>query len=106
MPVRTLVQAGKILLPDFMIPAEKPGNDPLGRVGLGNIGVHRNHRLQIPRLSQCNPFGDPVKGNLPGTCWSWPSAFWGRLPQHSWRNPAENRRLDLSAWREEAAATP
>jgi hypothetical protein len=47
MRVRTLVQAGEIILPNFMIPAEKPRNDLFGGLGLGNIGVHRNHRLQI-----------------------------------------------------------
>ena len=30
-----------------MISAEKPGYDPLGGFGLGNIGVHSNHRIQI-----------------------------------------------------------
>jgi lactate dehydrogenase-like 2-hydroxyacid dehydrogenase len=30
-----------------MISAEKPRNDLLGGIGLGNIGVHRNHRAQI-----------------------------------------------------------
>jgi hypothetical protein len=30
-----------------MIPAEKPRNDLFGGFGLGNIGVHRNHRLRI-----------------------------------------------------------
>src|SRR5260370_1408257 len=54
---------------------------------------------------QCNPFGDRIKGNLPGTCWSWPSGFWGIVPQHSWRKPTENRRLDLSASREDGMAT-
>jgi hypothetical protein len=48
MPVRTLVQAGKIILPDFMIPTEEPRDDLFGGFGLGNVGVHRNHRLQIP----------------------------------------------------------
>jgi hypothetical protein len=47
MPVRTLVQAGKIILPNFMIPAEKPRYDLFGGFGLGNIDVHRNHRLRI-----------------------------------------------------------
>src|SRR5260370_35132684 len=54
---------------------------------------------------QCNPFGDRIKGNLPGTCWSWPSGFWGIVPQHSWRKPTENRRLALSASREDGMAT-
>jgi hypothetical protein len=30
-----------------MIPAEKPRSDLFGGFGLGNIGVHRYHRLQI-----------------------------------------------------------
>jgi hypothetical protein len=47
MPVRTLVQAGKIILPNLMIPAEEPRNDMFGGFGLGDIGVHRNHRFQI-----------------------------------------------------------
>jgi hypothetical protein len=42
--MRTLIQAGKEILPNFVISTEKPRNYPLGRV---NIGVHRNHRLQI-----------------------------------------------------------
>jgi hypothetical protein len=30
-----------------MIPAEKPRYDLFGGFGLGNIDVHRNHRLRI-----------------------------------------------------------
>jgi hypothetical protein len=45
--MRTLVQSGKIVLPNFMVSAEKARNDLLGTFGLGNIGVHHNHRLQI-----------------------------------------------------------
>jgi hypothetical protein len=29
-----------------MIPAEKPRDDLFGGFGLGNIAIHRNHRLQ------------------------------------------------------------
>src|SRR5437763_616073 len=77
MPVRALVQAGKISLPNFVITAEKPRDDLFGGFGLGNIGVHRSHRLRFLRESQCSPFGGAREGNLPGTCWSWPSGICG-----------------------------
>jgi hypothetical protein len=47
MPVRALVQAGKVSLPNLMVSAEKPCNGLLGSFGVGDIGAHCNHRLQI-----------------------------------------------------------
>jgi hypothetical protein len=40
MPVRAFVQAREMILPDFMVSAEKPGNGTLGGFDLSMISLH------------------------------------------------------------------
>jgi hypothetical protein len=59
-----------MILPDFVVFAEKPGNDPLGGFDLGVISLHpKSPFLQLlSEGTQCSRIGNPGKENLPGTC--------------------------------------
>jgi len=65
-----LVQTGELILPDFVVFAEKPGNGPLDGFDLGVICLHpKSPFLQLlSDGTQCSRIGNPGKENLPGTC--------------------------------------
>jgi len=65
-----LVQTGELILPDFVVFAEKPGDGPLGGFDLGMVRLHpKSPFLQLlSEDTQCSPIGNAGKENLPGTC--------------------------------------
>jgi hypothetical protein len=106
--VCALVQAGEVILPNFVVFAEKPGNGPLGGFDLGMVSQHpKSPFLQRLRGDlDYSRIGNPEKENLPGTCrraHGQFEAFFRSFPEAGgWKCCS----LDVARLREGGSATP
>jgi hypothetical protein len=97
-----------MILPNFVVFAEKPGNGPLGGFDLGVICLHpKSPFLQLlPGDAQCSRIGNPRKQNLPGTCRRAHGQFEAFFPSFPEAGGWKCCSLDVARLREGGSATP
>src|SRR5215831_6473389 len=103
--MRPFVQAREKILPNLMVFAKKPGDDPFGGFELGMIRAHSKSPSSWPSpIMECSRSNQAGKGNLPGTCRSLHGLFetFSRIISRLKSARREDRHLDVASGREEA----